>query len=256
MRKSDLITLDDKTIEYNYSGLFDTDKPWIHGAITLDTYEIILVAAGKVHIREGSREYELAPGELIVLAPGVEHAGTRESRGHTSFYWLHFFMPSSKPFFPKTATPHGGERALREIMHYARYDAGLAEVALMKFLLGLSAPEKRGNKLAHEVDEYIRANAPFRVTAKSTAAQFGFSADYLSRIYRREFGVDLKSGIIRHQLDYAESLLINTDYTIKEIAAACGFEDENNFVKFFGYHENTTPSLFRNKFFYLHMNAK
>lgn len=256
MRKSDLITIDDKTIRYDYSGLFDTDRPWIHGAITLETYEIIFVTAGVVHIREGETRYDLRPGDLIILSPGIEHAGTEESRGHTAFYWLHFFMTDGEPFFPKIAAPHGGERVFREIMHYARERRDLAEVVLMKFLLGLSEPEKRGDKLAYEVDEYIRANAPYRVTAKTTAEHFGFSTDYLSRIYRRQFGVDLKSGIIRHALDYAESLMINTDYTIKEIAAACGFEDENNFVKFFGYHEGTTPSLFRNKFFYLHINAK
>ncbi len=256
MRKYDLITLDDKSIKYDYSGMFDTDRPWIHNAFTLETYEIIFVTAGEVHIRESDKRYDLGPGELIVLSPGVEHVGTKESHGHTSFYWLHFFMSNGAPFFPKTATPHGGERALREIMHYARERRELAEVLLMRFLLELNETERCGNKLAYAVDEYIRANAIYRVSAKSTAEHFGFSTDYLSRVYRRQFGIDLKSGIIRHSLDYAESLLINTDYTIKEIAAACGFEDENNFVKFFGYHEGTTPSLFRNKFFYLHINAK
>ena len=75
-------------------------------------------------------------------------------------------------------------------------------------------------------------------------------------MYKREYGYDIKSGIIKQRLAYIESLLINTDYSVKEIAAMCGFDDENNFVKFFKYHEHTTPTLFRNKFFYVHMNNR
>ena len=258
MRKSDLVTVNDFSLTYDYSGIFDTVKPWIHGSFTLPTHELIYVIEGKVKIREGSTEYGLVKGDFIVLSPDIEHVGYEKSTGHTSFFWLHFFSDTTEKIsLPKTgkAGPDA-EKTLREINHLAHVDTRLAELSLAAFLIGLSSDfAQSGNKLAHETDEYIRINSDVKLTAAAVAAEFGFSTDYLSRVYRREFGINLKAGICRHRLARAENLLRNTNFGIKEVAELCGFDDENGFVKFFGYHSGVTPTAYRNEFYKIHMNG-
>lgn len=258
MRKSDLVTVNDFSLTYDYSGIFDTVKPWIHGSFTLHTHELIYVIEGKVKIREGSTEYDLVKGDFIVLSPDIEHVGYEKSTGHTSFFWLHFFSDTTEKIsLPKTgrAGPDA-EKTLREINHLAHVDTRLAELSLAAFLIGLSSDfAQSGNKLAHETDEYIRINSDVKLTAAAVAAEFGFSTDYLSRVYRREFGINLKAGICRHRLARAENLLRNTNFGIKEVAELCGFDDENGFVKFFGYHSGVTPTAYRNEFYKIHMNG-
>ena len=253
-----MVTVNDFSLTYDYSGIFDTVKPWIHGSFTLPTHELIYVIEGKVKIREGSTEYDLVKGDFIVLSPDVEHVGYEKSTGHTSLFWLHFFSDTTEKIsLPKTgrAGPDA-EKTLREINHLAHVDTRLAELSLAAFLIGLSSDfAQSGNKLAHETDEYIRINSDVKLTAAAVASEFGFSTDYLSRVYRREFGINLKAGICRHRLARAENLLRNTNFGIKEVAELCGFDDENGFVKFFGYHSGVTPTAYRNGFYKIHMNG-
>lgn len=93
------------------------------------------------------------------------------------------------------------------------------------------------------------------LTVAEVAAHFGYSCDHLSRLYRREFGCDLKRGIVGARLRHIEALLLNTDYPLKTIAHMCGFGDENALVKFFGYHEGISPTSYRSRFFRVHRNA-
>lgn len=106
-----------------------------------------------------------------------------------------------------------------------------------------------------ELREYLRLNASRPLTVAEVAAHFGYSCDHLSRLYRREFGCDLKRGIVGARLRHIEALLLNTDYPLKTIAHMCGFGDENALVKFFGYHEGISPTSYRSRFFRVHRNA-
>ena len=255
-----MITLDNKVnLTFSNMGLFDTESPWTHPVITIDSFELIFVTEGTVSLYEGEKNFELNKGEMILLFPGVEHGGNKESRGHTSFYWLHFYTDCISDFLvPKVCVPDPvkTEKTFKKIMHTSKNSSLLCELSLAEFLFSLSEPFEYKNKLACEVNEYIRINARKKLTAATVASRFGYSTDYVSRVYKREFGVDVKTDIIKQRLEYIESLLINTDYTVKEIAQMSGFEDENCFVKFFKYHENVTPTLFRNRFFYVHMNNR
>ncbi len=259
MRKSDVISLDEKLkLSFAGMGLFDTQREWIHPTTTVDSYEIIFVTEGDVHLFEGDNTYSLKKGDMILLDQGVEHGGSKCSDGHTAFWWLHFRSEGEPLSINKLMRPDYArcEREMKELMHLSKSDMRLCEVNLLRFLLQISTHAERGNKLAYEVDEYVRINARYALSAADVARRFGFSTDYLSRIYKREFGYDLKSGIIKQRLTYAESLLVNTDYTIKEVAQMCAYDDENCFVKFFKYHRGCSPTKFRNSFFYLHMNNK
>ena len=252
-----MITLDKgKNLQFVTIGLFDTDAEWIHPIVTIETYELIFVVAGEVHIYEGERRYTLKSGEMLLLSPGVEHGGFQGSTGRTAFYWLHFHTSDVIAWGidkQPTAAPHT-EKSLREIMHLWQTKKELAELMLAKLLLENRLTDEYKNKIAYEVREYLRVHAREALRVDAVARRFGYSGDHLSRIYKQEFGHDLKEGIVRQRLTYIESLLINTEYSVKEIAHMSGFVDENIFVKFFKYHEGITPKNYRNRFFHIHMN--
>lgn len=68
--------------------------------------------------------------------------------------------------------------------------------------------------------------------------------------------MNAKTMITDKRLAYIESMLINTNDSIKDIAEKCGFDDENLFLKYFKYHEGKTSTQFRDEFFRVHMNTK
>lgn len=251
----------DNGMELNFLtvGLFSTDAPWLHPVIAVDSYEIIYVLEGEVRIYEGEERYRLGAGEMLLLYPGIEHGGFGgKSTGKVSFYWLHFRTPDIAAWGQEKLRrpPRDTEKELRALMHDAQTDRRMAEVRLCLLLLQLGSGREYRNRQAYETEEYLRLHAAEPLTVAAVAARFGYSPDHLSRVYRKEFGRDLKSGIVRHRLEFMEARLANTDDTLKSLAGQCGFEDENAFVKFFRYHAGLTPTEYRNRFFRVHRNEK
>lgn len=254
-----MLQIDQTQLSFSNMGLFATYDEWIHPTVTVDSYELIFVVSGEVHIREEQDEYHLTAGDLLLLDPNREHGGIKKSHGSTSFYWLHFYTNDIRALCPQKQfpLPESNARIFREIMHQQETNRTLAELSLAHFLITVNTQSNvKGNRFAHEVAEYARIHANRPLTVTELGREFGYSADHLSKLLRREFGFDAKTLIVKKRLEYIESLLINTDQSIKDIARQCGFEDENNFVKFFKYHENTTPTEFRNRYFYVHMNNR
>ncbi|MBQ9760806.1 MAG: helix-turn-helix transcriptional regulator [Clostridia bacterium] len=253
-----MLKINGTNFSFSNIGLFESDGDWIHPTVTVDSYEIICVVSGEVALREEEMTYRLRAGEMILLDREREHGGVARSTGYTSFYWLHFYTDHIESFRlgKQFSAPAHAKRFFAELMHLQEHDRTVAELALARFLLEMGIQERSGNRTAHEVLEYIRINAHRPLTVGDVARRFGYSADHVSRILKREFGYDTKTAIVKKRLEHIESLLINTEHTVKELALQCGFEEENKFVKFFKYHEGISPSQFRNRYFYVHMNSK
>lgn len=255
-----MISINDNKLSFVHMGLFDRTGEWIHPTVMLDTYELIFVLDGTVELFEGKEKYILKRGQMIVLYPNVEHGGIRKSFGHTSFYWLHFKTDNFDAFaLPKMTEPDAIRmgKMFREIMQF--HQAGsrtLAEVTLARLLLDRGDGIERKSKIAYEMSEFIRINSYRSVTVEELSSKFGYDRDHISRILKSEFGVNAKTMIVDKRLSYIESLLINTNDTVKEISSKCGFEDENLFLKFFKYHEGKTPTQYRDEFYRVHMNSK
>ena len=113
-----------------------------------------------------------------------------------------------------------------------------------------------GNSFANKVAAYIRMKINKNVSVLSVAKHFGYSPDYISRLFKKTFGIGMKEYISEERMKYAKNLLLTTDLSVKEISAQTGFENENNFIKFFNYHERKSPLQFRNMYFNIKMNDK
>lgn len=253
-----MILLDGKlSFCYEYMGLFHTDSCWIHPTVTIDTYELIYVTQGEVCLKEGATAFVLHPGDAVILSPGTEHGGTQSSNGITEFYWIHFRAdPFDALHLPKRFRPDsaGMKRELKMLLHLSGVSLRQCELALLQLLFSLSETESPHSRLAFETAETLRIHAREPLTVAGLADRLGYHPDYLSRVYKKEFGTDLKTAIISRRLTEIDSLLLNTHDSVKAIGLCCGFEDDTQFVKFYKYHKKETPSAFRNRFSYIHMN--
>lgn len=250
--------------KYETIGNFSTDEKWCHPERTIYSYELIFMLKGTAFIEENGEKYELSENNMLILEPGKHHMGFQDSAPPIAFYWFHFNTDMALPF----KTLQNGEYydlkyLLKKLLHISNtpsYPPESAEtVALMIFYelthLGNEPPDGKRSFVA-EIAEYIRINVANNITVSDTAAHFGYNPDYLGKLFKANYGIGLKEHIAAEKVKLAKDLLLTSNLSVKEISAKLGFSHENLFIKFFLYHEELSPSRFRNKYFNTHMNNK
>ena len=79
------------------------------------------------------------------------------------------------------------------------------------------------------------------------AKRLSVSREYLSRIFKKETGIDLSKYITNMRISHAEQMLLSKkDKSITAIAYSCGFCDSNYFSSVFKRMNGITPREFKN----------
>ena len=73
------------------------------------------------------------------------------------------------------------------------------------------------------------------------------SRSYFQHIYKEIFGVSVRADIINSRLEHAKSYLEIGTYTVAEVAALCGYENESHFCRQFKKYIGTTPGRYRSR---------
>lgn len=250
--------------QYETSGKFYTEESWKHPSRILHSYELIVVLDGEVFIEENGVNYTLSQNEMLILEPGKRHSGFAESVPPTSFYWMHFQTDMEIPFKTYSGREYYDVKyLLKKILHISNtptYPSESAEaVALMIFyeLSNIGKNFKNGNHaLVKEIAEYARVNVACDMTVTEVAEHFRYNADYISKLFKHDYGIGLKQFMVEEKLKKAKDLLLTSGLSVKEIAAKLGYRHENLFIKFFMYHEKISPKSYRNTYFNIHINKE
>ncbi|AEJ19999.1 response regulator transcription factor [Gracilinema caldarium] len=91
---------------------------------------------------------------------------------------------------------------------------------------------------------FIEANYGKQISLEDTAQAVDLSPAYLSRLLVTETGKSFIEHLTKYRMDRACKELAKGQYSIKEIAAICGYPDSNYFSRIFKKHIGQTPSEF------------
>ena len=80
----------EKPVVHLYSGQFISTGSFVHESRVMDSFEIIIGIKGTLYIEQDDTQYEVSPGDVLLLLSGHRHGGYRASEEELSFYWLHF----------------------------------------------------------------------------------------------------------------------------------------------------------------------
>ena len=89
--------------------------------------------------------------------------------------------------------------------------------------------------IVHQIIIYIQKNIynNEKLSLKSIAEEFSKSTDYIGQYFKNQTGESIKNYILDYKLNLVTSRLLNSDYTISEIAYEVGFTDESHLNKTF-----------------------
>lgn len=95
--------------------------------------------------------------------------------------------------------------------------------------------------------KYIKQNYASKITLDILSQKFSCSQSMLIKCFKKEYGITIMSALMDIRLKKAAEHLKNGRLSIKEIAAECGFSEQNYFSKAFSKKYNCSPIEYRKK---------
>lgn len=96
-----------------------------------------------------------------------------------------------------------------------------------------------------EAMDYITANLSREISLMEVAEHIHFSPEYLSKIFKKETGENIKKYILRRKMEAAKNMLCNPAIPIHEVAEKVGYDNFSHFTQIFKKYEHRTPSEYR-----------
>ena len=252
-------------MKYLSSGEFHSQGSWIHPRRVLDSNEIIVMTEGHAYIDEGGTSYALHAGDALLFVVGNVDGGYRENQPlvPVGFYWVHFRGGQWKNKHCTLSQPYQIQLLFRQLLHYSntiQYPEEASDACAALILMEFNAQQDMASDTRAaslgKVCEWIRINADSKITVRTVAQKFGYHEDYMTRLFKDQFGIGMKAYINEERTKRIKGLLLTTSYPIKQIASMSGFDDYKEFLKFFRYHEGLSPSSFRKLYFNTHLNKR
>lgn len=101
------------------------------------------------------------------------------------------------------------------------------------------------NAMVAEIREYIDNNLININSLNDISDRYNISIGYLIHSFKRHIGYSPMAYILYSRLNYSAVLLKSTDDSIRNISAAAGFADINNYNRQFKVMYNCTPNNYR-----------
>ena len=100
-------------------------------------------------------------------------------------------------------------------------------------------------QLAEQAREFMESRMQERVTTEQVAAACHVSPTTLKQAFRTTYGMPIGQWNRARRVDQARELLLETDLSITEVAAAVGYANPSKFAKVFRDQVGTAPQEWR-----------
>ncbi len=104
---------------------------------------------------------------------------------------------------------------------------------------------KKENQSIKRAVDYITQNYGEDISLEDVADHIQINPSYLCVLFKKNIGMTFSHFLNKIRIDKAKQLLENTEYSVMEIAVACGFSDQSYFTKVFKKYTGVTPKKYR-----------
>ena len=105
--------------------------------------------------------------------------------------------------------------------------------------------EVKHKDIIYKAIHYMKRHFSKKITLEETARHVGFSPTYFSKIFKDEMGVTFNSYLGGLRVERSKTLLLSGEYSVGDVCAEVGFEDQSYFIKVFRKYTGVTPGKFR-----------
>jgi len=239
-----------------------------HPDRTMDVHDLIYIREGHWTITQEGMDYEVAPGDVVMLHGGCHHYGPKPCEETVKTCFVHFNMlcrdklekeKGSDPSFwafPTVVNCENNPMVLHcfERIIYAYWSESESEKKKASAYLDLllceiacaAEQEYRPHSMVEDIKLVIK-NTPNRFfSVRELAQKHHCSEKTVSSKFKEGTGESLHAWQLRLKCQMAEELIrFDPSLTLKEIAATYGFYDEYHFGKCFKKVTGHSPKRLR-----------
>ncbi|MGB9686096.1 MAG: AraC family transcriptional regulator [Rectinema subterraneum] len=233
---------------------------------TLNEYQIIYVTKGEGVFETSGRHYDVKPGSIIMVFPGVRHFYKPIYEIGWMEYWVGFkgghfellrergFLNPQEPFI-EIGLQNNVLDLYNEIIAEVRDQKPLYQIVASSKILALiaeiNACARRRAQASHAAQVVEAAKCMMvekiygDIDINSIATALGISASRLNDIFKTYTSMTPYQYYIHIKIHAAKSLLEQGDLSVKEVAYRLGFEDQYHFSRLFKKKTGIAPSQWR-----------
>lgn len=234
-----------------------------------DTIEISIVLNGPSHYYINHQHYLVDTGDIIILNPYTLHY--EEETDGTSHH-LHLgidnfqFLGYEKNVIPVESpiirSQHSNyfkqliERLLNEKKEAHLYQEMAIQLLTTDLLIlilreiekqklpihPMNQKEKDKTILANSIKYYLETHHSEDISLESLSSSMYISPTYMSKLFKQETGESPINYLIKIRMEKAKELLVQDQFSIKEIADLVGYQDAYHFSKLFKKYTGMSPS--------------
>ncbi len=234
---------------------------------TVQDYNYIYITRGRVVWEVEKQPYELKPGSLMLVTPGVPHRGYSLTQRFTlASFHVEATLPGGRDVFDMLQLPRlqqlpagcALDRYLRGAIADWSARPGDEARTLMRgwsrlvvfesFFHAAQAGTLRqttGDPVLAEVMEKLNQSWQDPPSLPELARWAGYSAQHLNRVFRKVIGITPLQYAARIRMEKAAALLASRQLTVKGVGERLGIDDPYYFSRLFRQHYGVSPSQYR-----------
>ena len=267
--KRDIVyeTLEDEWSKKPY--VFHTDnlrpdaKAWVHKDIELD-----FIISGEVQVYLDDKPIAASTGDIVCVNPYVIHRFVPIGTARAGILMINTgFLTKNDIDITKVRLdeiikdPHVAE-LYRDIMTEHSREQELSEAAIradiLRLIVFVCRNYSRSDSTVQELSDlrsfgrsfeytsraidYVNANFRRKLSLDEISAAAGTSKYHFLRTFKKVTGYTVTDYINKVRCEYARSLLVSGEYSVKETALQSGFDNLSHFTNTFKKHVGLLPS--------------
>lgn len=224
-----------------------------------ECYELIYYFQGQGNTRIGNDEYHFQKNMFALISPQVVHDEKHTSGGDVLFIGFHSNQPALKHLNAvfHDDDDHSIQRLVMQMkdeffnQEYGYLDMLnlLLDTLVIKIqrLLGVKKqPFQADSQLQLQyVINYMDEHYRQKISVESLAQLSGYSYDRFRHVFKEKYGRSPLQYLINRRIDYAKSLLLETNLLVSDIAHHAGFANDVQFCNMFKRETGKTPRAYR-----------
>lgn len=241
--------------EILHAGKFISRGKGKHVTRIMESHELIVVLSGELSMFEEDRYFRIRSGEYLILHRGKKHGGLGIYPANLSFFWIHFLDDKLVSELPQSGQlPEHSPLPGYAQMYLLEQSRTKPDKESLKLLFELMLREicrssditsqTLTTPLADQARRYLLTHYTEPVSLQIISKELHCNPKYLGQIYHRIYGETVITTLNRLRIERACQLLLTENFSIKETALNCGFNDMAYFRRQFVKYCNMTPREF------------